>query len=302
MTNKTLENIIYEICNEENINIESYCDSYCFKLSKNNKFTYIYDNIFENNSSSLYKILKDKSAVYELLNKHNIPCIEHFYFFSKVKIDDQLENNLKSHLNQYKKLVLKHNEGMSGNDIYFIDNSNDLISKSKRIFNKYQSLCVSPFYNFLHEYRIVVLNGDVKLVFDKIRPFIVGDGQNTITKLAHKKYGSKIKFSKNLNPDLIAKVNEKIVLNWKHNLNFGATPHIVTDKKILDSLSRIALDASKALNIKFACIDIVEIDTHELKILEINGSVTMGKFAAFSQYNYNLAKNIYKEAILYNLK
>ena len=300
--NDTLKKIISEICSEEKIKTDQYCDSYCFKLTKDNKFTYIYDNVFENNPASLYKILKDKSAVYELLNSHKIPCVEHFYFFSKGKIDNDLENKLNFQLNKYKKLVIKHNEGMSGNDVYFIDNSNDLISKSKRIFNKYHSLTISPFYNFLHEYRVVVLNGKVKLAFDKIRPFIVGDGKTTVQKLAHNKYGNKMMFSKNVNPQLIAKANEKITLNWKHNLNFGSVPEIVNDDKILERLSKIATSASNALNIKFACIDIIETDDNEYKVLEINGSVTMGKFASFSETNYNLAKEIYREAILDNFK
>lgn len=69
-----MENFVRKICNEENITLETFYDSYCMKLSKGNKLTYIYDNVFENNSSAVYKILKDKSAVYELLSKHNIPC------------------------------------------------------------------------------------------------------------------------------------------------------------------------------------------------------------------------------------
>lgn len=300
--NKTLEKIIYEICDEEQIKLDNFCDSYCFKLSKNNKFTHIYDNVFENNSSSTYKILKDKSAVYEILSKHNIPCIEHFYFYSKGIIDNKIAEDLQRHLEKHTKLVIKHNEGMSGNDVYYIDNSNDLISKSKRIFNKYHSLTVSPFYNFLHEYRVVILNNKIKLVFDKIRPFVIGDGKHTIQKLAFEKYGKKISFSKTVDPHLVAIENEKVVLNWKHNLNFGAVPELVTNETILQKLSGIVLDAVKVLNINFACVDIIETDNHDYKILEINGSVTMGKFASFSSENYKLAKNIYKEAILENLK
>ena len=298
---KYIEKIIQEISDEENITIEKYCDGYCLKLSKNNKTTFFYDNIFENNSSALYKILKDKSAVYEILNKHNIPCVEHFYFFSKGKIDETLENSLLNHLKRYKKLVIKHNEGMSGHHVFYIDNSNDLISKSKTIFNKYHTLSLSPFYNFLHEYRVIVLNGTVKLVFDKIRPFVVGDGINSIQKLSNIKYGHKMKFSKNIDPNLILKQGEKITLNWKHNLNFGAVPKVVTDSNIINSLTKIALDASQILGINFASIDIIETDSHDLKVLEINGSVCMGKFASYSEANHKLAKNIYKEAILSNL-
>ena len=302
MTNSTLDKIFKEICKEENILIESFCDSYCLRLSKNGKSSFIYDNVMENNPSSLYKILKDKAAVFEILSKHGVPCVEHFYMFSNNGINNSLSNTLNEQLKRYKRLVIKHNEGMSGKYVFYIDNSDDLITKSRTILNKFNSLSVSPFYNFSHEYRVVVLNEEVKLVFDKVRPFIIGDGKNTIQNLAAIKYGKDIKLSKNVNPHLIAKTSEKVTLSWKHNLNFGASPEIITDKKILSKLSKIALDASKILNIKFACIDIAEIDNSELKILEINGAVSMGKFASISEKNYLLAKAIYKQAILENFK
>ena len=298
MINNTLEKIYKEICHEENILLDSFCDSYCIKLSKDNKFTFIYDNIFENNPSSLYKILKDKSAVYEILSKQNIPCIEHFYLYSKAGVDKETENTLQKHLKTYKKLVIKHNEGMSGNFVFYIDNSNDLISKSKTLFKKFNSVCISPFYDFKHEYRVIILNQDIKLIFDKKRPYIIGDGKNTIKQLAALKYGNQITLDKTINPLMVAKPNQHITLNWKHNLCYGAKPEVVTDKQLISKISKLALDASKALKINFASIDVVQTQDKILKILEINGSVSMGKFASISEENYTLAKEIYRQAIL----
>ncbi len=302
MINNTLEKIYKEICHEENIIIDYFCDSYCIKLSKGNKFTFIYDNVFENNPSSLYKILKDKSAVYEMLSKQNIPCIEHFYLYSKTGIDKEIENTLQNYLMVHKRLVIKHNEGMSGNYVFYVDDSNALISKSKILFKKFNSVCISPFYDFRHEYRVIVLNQDIKIIFDKKRPYIIGDGKNTIKYLATLKYGNQITPDKTINPQKIAKLNEHITLNWKHNLCYGAKPEIVSDKNLVSKISKLALDATKALKINFASIDIVQTQDNHLKILEINGSVSMGKFASFSEENYILAKEIYRQAIIDNLK
>lgn len=294
-----LKDIILEICNEENIKFESYCNNYCFKLCKNNKITYIYDNIFENNNSALYKILKDKSAVFEILNNNKIPCIEHFYFHSSEK--EKFKANSPILLKNYKKLVLKQNEGMSGNYVFLIDNEEALTKKSELIFNKFNSLAVSPFYDIKHEFRVVVLNDNVELVFDKIRPFVVGDGKTNIEELAKNKY-KYFKIDKNIDPKFTPKNGEKITLSWRHNLNFGSVPEIVTDKKILSKLQKLSEKISKLLKIKFASIDIIETSNGELKVLEINGSVTMGKFASFSDKNYKIAKQIYKKAILNNLQ
>ena len=101
---KHINKIIKEICKEEEIKLDSYCDEFGFKLSKNNKSTFIYDSVFENNSSAVYKILRDKSAVFELLHNHNIPCVEHFYFYSSSPADINLTNKLKSMLQKHKKI------------------------------------------------------------------------------------------------------------------------------------------------------------------------------------------------------
>ena len=294
-----IEEILTKICDEEKISLEIYCDGYCFKLSKDNNFVFIYDNIFELNSASTYKILKDKSAVSEILTNNNIPSVEHFFYMQQNSKDNsEIINRLNEKLKFYKNLVLKYNEGMSGNDVYLINNAQDLQVKAEYILKKFNSLTASPFYNIEHEYRVVVLNGQVKLVFDKIRPYVIGDGKSTIKQLTDCKYKIKIKTDKNININCIPDVGQKIILSWRHNLNFGAIPEIVTDKNLLNKLDDIAKKASQMLKIKFASVDIIETKDKTLKILEINGSVTMGKFASFSKSNYCKAKNIYKEALL----
>lgn len=291
-----INEIVKNICLEENIDVELFCDGYCLKLSKNNKSTFIYDNIFEENSSATYKILKDKSALAEILLKKNIPTVEHFYFCKNLNTDNlkQMQKLLK----KYKNLVLKYNEGMSGIDVYKINNSYELETVSEKILSKYNSLTISPFYEIEHEYRVVMFNGETKLIFDKIRPYVVGNGIDTIEILLSKNNLQNLKIDKNIDSSFVPKKDEKVILSWRHNLNFGATPKVITDKDICEKLTKLAKSACDELNIKFASVDIVETKNHELKILEINGSVTMGKFASFSEQNMKLTKEIYKQVIL----
>lgn len=292
------EKIISEICKEENIKQEFFCDGYCLKLCKDNHFTFIYNKVFENNNSVTFRILRDKAAVFEILSKNNFDSVEHYYFHEteREKFNKTAGNLLKKH----KKVVLKQNEGMSGNFVYLIENSSDLTNKSNEIFEKFQSISISPFYDIKHEYRVVVLNDKVELIFDKIRPFVVGDGKNTVAKLAKNKY-KYYKIDENIDTSLVLRAGEKLTLSWRHNLNFGSIPEVITDKKLLSNLSDLSKKIAKLLKIKFACIDIIETQG-KLKVLEINSSVTMEKFASFSEENYNIAKNIYKKAILSNLK
>lgn len=293
-----MENFVREICNEENIMLETFCDSYCMKLSKGNKLTYIYGNIFENNSSAVYKILKDKSAVCELLSKHNIPCAEHFYYYSPSSLDNDALNSIEKLLKKHKSLVIKPNEGTNGTDVFIVKNKNEFMDLSSQIFKNSKSLTVSPFYEIKHEYRVVMLNGKIMLIFDKVRPFVVGNDKDSIEILVKNKYKNPVKIDNNININYIPKSNETILLSWRHNLSFGATPKIVTDKKTIDNITAIALESYNLIQFKFASVDIMETSEGKYQVLEINGSVCMGKFASFSKENYNLVKDIYKKAIL----
>lgn len=291
------EQSLSEICKENDITATKFCDGYCYKLSKNNKSMFIYNNVFENNGASIYKILKDKSAVFEILTANSIPSVEHYYI-SPLDTASSVEAELSSFFKKYGKLVLKHNEGMSGTNVFYVDNYNDLITISNKIIDQFGAVSLSPFYDIKHEYRIVVLNNKVELVYDKIRPTVVGNGKDTLSQLIRANYPNLKTFDKNLNLQSVPAKNEQIILSWRHNLNFGSTPKIIDDKVIIKKLSKIALSAAKTLNINYACIDIIETNSNELKVLEINGSVSMGKFASFSKQNYQTAKGIIQKAIL----
>lgn len=297
-----MEDFVREICNEENITLETFCDSYCIKLSKNNNVTFIFDNIFENNSSAVYKILKDKSAVFELLSKHNIPSAEHYYYYSPSSINETTLKSIQNLLKKHKMLVIKPNEGTNGTNVLIVKNINEFINLSNQIFKNSKSLTVSPFYDIKHEYRVVMLNGKIKLIFDKIRPFVIGNGKDTIETLTKNTYKNQIKIDKDIKLNYIPKLNEKITLSWRHNLSFGAIPKIVTNAETIQKITDIALKSYNLLHFKFASVDIIETADEKYQVLEINGSVCMGKFASFSKENYNLAKDIYKQAILDNLK
>jgi len=292
------EQVLNEVCSENGITLKKYCDGYCYKLSKNNKFTFIYYNVFENNGASIYKILKDKSALYELLTSSGVPCVEHFYIS---KQESKTSKKLILFLDKYKKLVVKHNEGMSGNNVYLVLDEKSLNEISAKIIDLFGAVSISPYYQIKHEYRVVVLNNNVELVFDKIRPFVIGNGIDNLSTLIKQKYPTLRKIDKNLNLDAVPENNQQVLLSWRHNLNFGSVPEVIYDKNIISNLSKIAVSAAKALNINYACIDIIETDKNEFKVLEINGSVTMEKFASFSAENYNKAKDIIKKAVLSNL-
>ena len=94
----------------------------------------------------------------------------------------------------------------------------------------------------------------------------------------------------------VPKKDEKVLLNWKHNLGQGAVPEVVKNVDLAKKLSNFAFKVCDLLKIKFASIDIIEADGG-FKILEINGGIMMEKFSSYSEENYQIAKKIYYSAL-----
>jgi glutathione synthase/RimK-type ligase-like ATP-grasp enzyme len=71
---------------------------------------------------------------------------------------------------------------------------------------------------------------------------------------------------------------------------------IVNKSALWTKIAKLACRVTSLLNIKFASVDIVEIN-NELLILEINSGVMLEKFSSFSKENYKIAKKIYEKVI-----
>ena len=109
-----------------------------------------------------------------------------------------------------------------------------------------------------HEYRCVILNNKVELIYDKIKPVRVR----------------------------------------KRRLVFGefTLEKVESDLKEYKKLINLAKRATKILGLDFASVDIIETEKNGLEILEINSSVCIGRFGGKSKANYDLVKQIYKKA------
>jgi glutathione synthase/RimK-type ligase-like ATP-grasp enzyme len=63
-------------------------------------------------------------------------------------------------------------------------------------------------------------------------------------------------------------------------------------------VKELAKRAGQVTNVKFATIDISKKTTGELFVMEINGSVCMSKFIEQAENGKEIAKEIYKKAIV----
>lgn len=298
--------IVKEICEEENIELESYSYDWIFRLHKNGIYNYIMGYQFGINSASVNSICCDKSAASEIMTSLGIPNVEHYFFMSPLNQKYVSEhgnwNEIMNLLKLHSKLVCKSNEGTGGNLVFRVSNQYELECAVFNIFKKTRSMAISPYYDIDNEYRIIVLNGEIKLAYIKQRPYVVGDGIHTINQLLLE-YVANNENSVNLSGiewgdyNKILNNGEVYYLNWKHNLGQGAYAQIADLDFVKEKMNNIISLLVSKMNIKFASIDIVKCQ-QIYRVLEINSGVMMEHFSQQDESTYNIAKGIYKEAIL----
>ncbi len=173
MSNKdrNFSKILYEICNEEGISITSFSDNWIYLLEKNDKKHFIYGYQMGVNKDIDALLCKDKVAISEILIKNNIPCIKH-EFIPMPSMIKYLSHDFEYYDKLLKKYikntaVIKPNLGTSGNDVY---KTNDYIEAKKYInkIHNYDNVAISRFINIQNEYRIIILNGNIELVYEKV--------------------------------------------------------------------------------------------------------------------------------------
>ncbi|MFT4303817.1 MAG: ATP-grasp domain-containing protein [Candidatus Woesearchaeota archaeon] len=212
--------ILTELCNEQSISVTPLCFDWVFKLEKNGKCKNIFGYDLGINSSVAQKISLDKVATYELLKTNNIPAVSHELFLEPdcdYLVDSGNWERLSNYLLNYKKIVCKPNNGQGGKDVFLVSSIVELEKVVHQLFIKNRAIALSPYHDIIDEYRIVILDNEILLVFKKIR-------QNG---------------------------------EWKHNLSSGAIPKIVEIDKINSIIKEIALKAVDVIGIVFAAVDII---------------------------------------------
>jgi glutathione synthase/RimK-type ligase-like ATP-grasp enzyme len=74
--------------------------------------------------------------------------------------------------------------------------------------------------------------------------------------------------------DAIVPLGQRRILNWRHNLDSGATPSLLEPGEIRHACVELAVKAANAIGIRFASIDVVRANGR-WHVLEINSGVMM---------------------------
>jgi glutathione synthase/RimK-type ligase-like ATP-grasp enzyme len=259
------------------------------------------------NSAVAHRLANDKAAASEILEMTGVPCIPHTLFLSPEMNEyvstpgswDAMLALLKRHP---RGLVVKPNEGTTGEQVFMVKTASDLELAVHRIFSANLSLAISPRVDIEDEVRVVMLDGEALVVYGKNRPSVVGDGKHSLLELALA--ATPVELRSTVLPGMIADLDkasldavvpagERRLLNWRHNLDSGAQPILLEHGEIRDACVGIATRAAKAIGIRFASVDVVKADG-AWQVLEINSGVMM---EALSARHRELVFAVYDKAL-----
>jgi len=297
--------IIREICEEQGISCESFSYDWIFKLCKDDWKAFVIGYDFGLNSSASARICDDKCAAYAVLSNAGVPAVEHFLYMSPSNMHYIGVNGnwarLGDCLMKHGRIVCKVNEGTGGNNVFLVENKFQLEQATHKIFKTSRTMAVSPFYNIEREYRAIVLDGDVKLLYSKNIPSVVGDGRQTVFELLSRYVVAnkcRIDFGSISNDVLFSVLpyGEGYRAGWKFNLGQGALPQALPDGDKRTRLAKLAVHAAKALSVRLASIDIIETNDG-MRILEVNNGIMMERFIQAAKENYHVARDIYRQVV-----
>lgn len=305
---KNLQRIIKQIALENNLSYEVLSCDLIIKLTKDNKIRYINGYKFGLNSHSLGLILDDKYATYELLNSLNIKVCKHHILFRPTNHNSYAKNYnsfdycYDLFLKYNKNVILKVNNGTCGDGVYHITTKKEL----KKIYNhllKYNfSISLCPYYDIKNEYRVILLNNEIKIMYGKINPVVIGNGKDKLIDLLKdfniNYFGYKTNLKKNINYNKVLKKDEKFIYDFKYNLSKGSIITEDIDKETKSIISKMAKDVSKKINLGFGSIDIIKTNDDKYYVLEINSGVMIENYIKLTSDGFKKAKKVYEEAVL----
>jgi glutathione synthase/RimK-type ligase-like ATP-grasp enzyme len=155
---RQIEKIIADICTEEKWSYQYFAEGWLIKVQ--NQWVYGYH--FGLNAASADRLCDDKSATYEVLSVAGLPAVEHL-FLTQENLDlPALLTRLSAG-----NLVIKPNAGTGGRHVCRVTTEAELSDKLASLFSQEERLAVSPFEEIVTEYRVIVLDGQLELLYAK---------------------------------------------------------------------------------------------------------------------------------------
>lgn len=258
----TYNQILDEICQEEQIQIDWLSDNWLGVLERAGQRRYILGHKFDLNPAVSELVADDKYATFEILYKDNIPVIEHQMVYEASNKQPYVHGrNSVEYVTRFfqengKHIVIKPNNGQCGNNVYQITAPEQIAPALKKVLHQAMSGSLCPFYHIQHEYRLILLDGEERLSYQK-----------------------------NLGED------------WRFNLDKGATATPIENRELHQRLLTLAKRAANSLHLRFCSVDIIDTFDQELLVMEVNSGVMTEHYLQQYPEQYETIKNIYRDAV-----
>lgn len=283
--------IIENICHELNIKLSYTSDKWVKVLEKDNKVRYIQGYKFDLNHHGIGSIIDDKGLFYDICKIKDIPIINHYVIFK-----DYDKNQILNYFHQNNDiLIVKGNIGTCGNEVYKVESKDELFNIIDNLLLSQYSISLCPYYEIKNEYRTIYLNKELRIIYGKEKPFVIGDGISNIKELAIK-YNDYYK-NHMIDSNYIPKNNEKVILNYQFNLSRGAKMFLDIDDELKQRIISLSQDVIKKLDLSFVSVDIIHTVDNKLLIMEANSGIMMDNFIRFNYDKQSDVYNLYCDAI-----
>jgi glutathione synthase/RimK-type ligase-like ATP-grasp enzyme len=281
-------NAVQKYCADNGITVETRSEGWLMVMRKGPRRHLAYGYDVGLNSAVAHRIANDKAATAEMLEMDGISCIPHALFLSPA-LSEYIPaagswDAMLAHLTQNPDgIVVKPNEGTSGNLVFKVLSKLDLELAVSEIFSLNLNLAISPYLEIKNEIRVILVDCLPVIVYGKSRPSITGDGVHSILELALATVPAErlsallpgmVGDLDSATLDTVLPSGQPHALNWRHNLDAGAEPLLLQQGAVRERCVELAIEAAKSIDLRFGSIDVVQVDD-SWRILEINSGVVM---------------------------
>lgn len=200
-------------------------------------------------------------------------------------------------------VMVKVNSGAGGKGIERVAAASDLGGALERAFAIEDVVLLEPYVAGMRDYRLLVLDGELLLAYQR-RPFgVVGNGRSTIRELVDVSVRRAIARGTGT-PDLrrirrhwddVPGEGEVVPLLDVANLSQGGWAiEVDPDPAIL----RLAIEATRNMGLRFCGVDILTDDAGQRWILELNASPTIHQFATLCGLSDTRLADVFDRVLL----
>lgn len=288
---------------EQGIVTTFYSDDWICLLEKGGERRLLYGYNFPLNPASSVDIARDKAATSSILGGAGIPSVNHRLFIGPGTPHGREEGNFSAIFRMLNsgQIVCKPNEGTGGNMVFRVSSAREAEAALTRIWRSSRAAAVCEYLEIGDEFRCFFLGGKVPIVYRKRRPFIIGNGQDSVLSRACAEFGDSaalelLAASEEGNRwSHIPAHGERYDITWKHNLGKGAVAELLYGEASAPLVS-LAMRAAGALGLSVCSVDIVLVDGN-LIVMEINSGIMMEKLAASGDEARALALDFFRAAL-----